>query len=384
MAGMSLQGFLFTWLLVGVLERPADEAGFARSLAEFPPLAMLLLGGLFGDRFNGRSYLSLMHVLVAIPPLLVAAIYLHGSLSYWWVVAFGMLMAGIQSLSDPARQSMLSRVSVLDLQRSVTIMVICTTLVGQFGVYLGGRLESVGLETVLAAQSALFIFGLVATRALPSMPVTHPGKQERPRIVEGLRIVWQTPLIRNIIGLNFISSLFNAGAYIIGLPYIVREVYFGDAAFYAAVMIVFSLGSIGSNIVLLYFMPLSYPGRLYLVLQLTRIGILGLLWLQPSLWLFYLLMLAWGLNMGVTSTLVRTTVQELADAKHRSQILSVLLFSFIVSSPISSILLGLLIAQSTPMTALLPGIVMSLLIFIVGVTRSGLWGYRSASAEAAA
>lgn len=376
---MSLQGFLFTWLLVGILERPADEAGFARSLAEFPPLAMLLLGGLFGDRFNGRSYLSAMHILIALPPIAIAAVYLNGSLSYWWVVAFGMSMAGIQSLSDPARQAMLSRVSILDLQRSVTIMVICTTLVGQLGVYLGGRLESIGLETVLACQSAVFILGLLATRALPSLPVAYAGRQERPRIVQGLKAAWRSALIRNIIGLNFISSLFNAGAYIIGLPYIVREVYHGDAAFYAMVMIVFSLGSIGSNVALLYFMPLQYPGRLYLLLQLTRIGILGLLWFRPSLWLFYLLMAAWGLNMGVTSTLVRTTVQELADAKHRSQILSVLLFSFIVSSPISSILLGLLIAQSTPMTALLPGIVISLLIFVVGVTRSGLWGYRSAS-----
>ena len=377
---MSLQGFLFTWLLVGVLERPADEAGFARSLAEFPPLAMLLVGGLFGDRYNGRAYLSVMHVLVALPPLLIAAVYLQGGLNYWWVVAFGMLMAGIQSLSDPARQAMLNRVSPLDLQRSVTIMVICTTLVGQFGVYLGGRLETLGLSTVLACQSALFIFGLFATRALPSLPVAYRSKQERPRLTEGLKIVWHTPLIRNIIGLNFISSLFNAGAYIIGLPYIVREVYHGDAAFYATVMIVFSLGSIGSNVALLYFMPLQHPGRLYLILQLTRIAILGLLWLQPSLWLFYVLMVAWGLNMGVTTTIVRSTVQELADPTHRSQILSVLLFSFIVSSPISSILLGLLISQSSPMTALLPGIVISLLIFVIGVSKSGLWAYRSPSA----
>ena len=34
MAGMSLYGFLFTWLLVGVLEQPADKAGVARSIAE--------------------------------------------------------------------------------------------------------------------------------------------------------------------------------------------------------------------------------------------------------------------------------------------------------------------------------------------------------------
>tara|TARA_Y100001934_G_scaffold250995_1_gene313783 strand:- start:2859 stop:4010 length:1152 start_codon:yes stop_codon:yes gene_type:complete len=381
MAGMSLQGFLFTWLLVGILERPADEAGFARSLAEFPPLVMLLLGGLLGDRYNGRSYLSVMHILMALPPLLVCYVYLDDALSYWWVVAFGMVMAGIQSLSDPARQAMLSRVATLDLQRSVTIMVICTTLVGQFGVYLGGRLESVGLATVLVCQSALFLAGLGAVRALPSMPATHTGSQERPRIGEGLKIVWRSKLIRDLITLNFISSLFNAGAYIIGLPYIVREVYQGDAAFYAMVMIVFSIGSIGSNVGLLYFMPLRFPGRLYLLLQLTRIGVLGLLWLKPPLWLFYLLMVAWGLNMGVTTTLVRSTVQELADAKYRSQILSVLLLSFIVSSPISSILLGVLIAQSSPMTALLPGIFISLLIFVLGVMGSGLWNYRSISAD---
>ena len=91
--------------------------------------------------------------------------------------------------------------------------------------------------------------------------------------------------------------------------------------------------------------------------------ILGILWLQPSLWLFYMVMVAWGLNMGVTTTLVRTTVQELAPETYRAQILSVLLLSFVVSSPISSILLGLLIAETTPLAAMLPGIVISLLIF---------------------
>ena len=49
MAGMSLQGFLFTWLLVGTLETPADQVGIARSLAEFPPLLILLLGGVLGE-----------------------------------------------------------------------------------------------------------------------------------------------------------------------------------------------------------------------------------------------------------------------------------------------------------------------------------------------
>jgi len=384
MAGMSLQGFLFTWLLVGVLQRPADQAGFARALAEFPPLAVLLLGGLLGDRFNGRSYLAWMHVLMSLPPLLIAAVYAGGTLSYWWVVLFGVLMAGIQALSDPARQSVLSRVARMDVQRAVTLMTIVTSLIGLGGFYIGGQLESLGLVTVLCAQAAVFFLGLFAVLRLPALPMPPVAPQSlQHRLTAGVRAIWRLPLVRNIIALNFLSSLFNAGAYIIAIPYIATEVYGGDAGFFATVMIVFTAGSILSNVLLLSVMPLSRPGRLFLLMQISRVIILGVLWLQPSLWLFYLAMFAWGLNMGVTTTMVRTTVQELAEPALRAQILSVLLLSFMVSSPISAALLGLLISASTPLTALLPGIAVSLLIFVIGVSGSGLWGYRSVLADAA-
>jgi predicted MFS family arabinose efflux permease len=382
MAGMSLQGFLFTWLLVGVLERPAHEAGFARSLAEFPPLLVLFLGGLLGDRLNGRTFLATMHVLMALPPLLIAAVYGMDLLGYWWVVLFGVLMASIQALSDPARQSLLSRVARLDTQRAVTVMIISTTLVGMSGFYLGGRLDALGLSTLLVVQSILFFAGMFAVLQLPSLPTTVAAGM-RPKLSSGLAAVWNAPLVRNIIGLNFLSSLFNAGAYIVAIPYIVKEVYQGDAAFFAMVMIVFTAGSIGSNVLLLVFMPILRPGRVFLLMQLTRVAILLLLFMQPSLWLFYLAMFAWGVNMGVTTTLVRTTVQELADPGHRSQILSILLVSFMVTAPVSSLLLGLLIEHTTPLSALLPGVVISLLIFVIGMWKSGLWQFQTAPAAPA-
>ena len=378
MAGMSLQGFLFTWLLVGTLETPADQAGFARSLAEFPPLLILLLGGVLGDRLNGRHLLSVMHLLMALPPLLIVAVHQQNQLSYSWVVVFGVLMASIQALSDPARQSILSRVSKLDVQRSVTIMTVFTSSVGIAGFYLGGRLDTLGLTNVLLIQSAIFAIGVLATWRLPDLPAT--GSPERVSasagIRTGLKALWALPLVRNVIGLNFLSSLFNAGAYIVAIPFIIKEVYFGDAAFYATIMIIFTVGSIGSNVVLLLFMPLARPGRLFLVMQLTRTAVLLLLWLQPVTWVFYLGIFAWGLNMGITTTMVRTTVQELAPVQVRAQILSVLLLSFLVSSPVSSLLLGLLISQTTPLDALLPGIVISAIIFGVGIRWSGLWQYR--------
>jgi hypothetical protein len=375
MAGMSLQGFLFTWLLVGTLDTPADQVGIARSLAEFPPLLILLLGGLMGDRFNGRHFLTLMHLLMAIPPLVIIGVFESGRLNFAWVVVFGVLMACIQALSDPARQSALSRVSRLDVQRSVTIMTVFTSTVGIAGFYLGGRMDALGLSTVLVIQALIFAVGMIATWRLPDLPMPQP-LSARPELGTGIRALWQTPLVRNVIGLNFVSSLFNAGAYIVAIPYIVKEVYQGDAVFFAMVMTIFTVGSIGSNLVLLLFMPLARPGRLFLIMQVTRALILTLLYCQPSLWLFYAGIFAWGLNMGVTTTMVRTTVQELAPLDVRAQILSVLLFSFLISSPISSILLGYLISQTTPLAALLPGIFVSIVIFVLGAGWSGLWTYR--------
>ena len=377
---MSLQGFLFTWLLVGVLEIPADQAGVARSLAEFPPLAMLLIGGALGDRFNGRSYLAAMHLLMCVPPLAVAMVFQLGLLSYWWVVTFGVLMAGIQSLSDPVRQSTLARVARFDIQRAVTIMTIATSLVGIGGMYVGGQLEKLGLATVLLIQSLTFLAGVVAVWRLPSLPGARSA--QRPNIGAGLKAVLRLPLVRNAIGLNFLSSLFNAGAYIIVIPYIVKEIYLGDAETFALVLIIFTIGAIGSNVALLAFMPLRRPGRLFLILQLTRVAILCVIWVQPRLMLFYAALVVWGINQGMTTTLARAIVQELAPPEQGARILSVLIFSFMVSAPVSAILLGVLVERFDPMTGLVPGMAISLVIFGIGILKSGLWPYQSNSASA--
>jgi predicted MFS family arabinose efflux permease len=375
MAAMSLQGFLITWLLVGVLQTPADRVGFGRALIEMPGLAILLIGGVLADRTDGRRLLIWMHLAIAVPSLAIAAMVRSDLLSFWVVIAFGIAVSGLQAISDPARQSILSRVTRTDIQRTVTIMTIVTSLAGLGGVWVGGQLDGIGLFVVLLLQAGCFALGADAARRMPPMPPA-PGRG-RPDLLAGVKASWNIPLIRNIIGLNFLSSLVNAGAYIVAIPFIVKEVYHGDATFFASVMIVFTAGSIGSNVILLRFMPLLRPGRLFLLMQLTRVVILGLLWMKPSLWLFYAVMFAWGFNMGVTTTLVRTTVQELAEGVHRAQILSVLLVSFMISAPLSSMLLGNLIAGFDPLTALIPGIVISLVIFAVGVTSSSLWQYEA-------
>ena len=372
LVGMTLQGFLVAWMLAGLLKVSPFEYGLSRALIEIPPMLMLLVGGLWGDRIDSRKLLTITAIAIAVPPIVFA--FLVDYISYWGVVLFSMTIAILQSLSDPARQSIISRVTRTDIQRTITLVTVVTTFVGLGGFWIGGKLEILGLSNVLLLEAGAFLLSIIALRKLPRLP---PLRTSRTNIKNGIKLLWDLPLVRNVIALNFVSSLFNAGAYIVGMPYIVTNVYEGDAAFYATTMLWFTAGSIGSNILLLLIMPLKYPGRLFLVFQITRIAILASLWFQPPSWLFFLIVMLWGINMGVTSTLVRTTVQELAPPSHRTQILGFLLFSFMVSSPISALILGALISVTDPMTALLPGIPISLLIFGIGLFASGLWNFRS-------
>src|SRR4030095_4291825 len=262
MAAMSLQGFLITWMLVGILDTAPQIVGYGRMLMEMPPLLVLLLGGVVADRVDGRALLTGMHVAVALPPLAIAAAVVAGALSFWVVIAFGIAVAMIQAVSDTAPASLLSRVARTDIQRTVTLMTIVTSLVGLGGVWLGGRIDKLGLATVLLLQSLMFVAGAAAVRRLPTYPVRPTSRVD---VFGGIKAVWRAPLIRDIIGLNFLSSLFNAGAYVVAIPFIVKDVYGGDAAFFSTVILVFTAGSIGSNVLLLRFMPLLRPGKLFIL-----------------------------------------------------------------------------------------------------------------------
>ena len=371
---MTLQGFLLQWLLVFHLEVEAMELGISRALVETPPLAMLLIAGVVADRVDGRRVLIALSIAACIPPLLMAGA--ADRASYWIVVAFGVVMALLQSATDPSRAAMMNRITRIDIQRTVTLTTVVTMAISLGAIWLGGRLETVGIGTVLALQAALFAVSAGAVTRLSPQP---PGAGVGLDLARGLRALWRLPLVRNVIAINFVSAMFNAGAYVVVLPLIVREVYAGDAAFLASMFIAFTIGSAGSNVVLLVLMPLRRPGRVFVVMQLTRLVILAALWAEPPAWAFFVLISCWGVNMGVTSTLARTTVQELAPGEHRAKILAILLASFMVAAPVSALILGFVVQVGGASGGLLPGVAVSLVIFLVARYSSGLWSFESPS-----
>jgi len=105
--------------------------------------------------------------------------------------------------------------------------------------------------------------------------------------------------------------------------------------------------------------------------------ILVMFWIGPHLAILIIATFLWGLNMGITSTTSRAIVQESAREPFRARILSVYNAGAIGSQPFGALLLGFVIVAVGPLNAVVPGMLVSVAIFSVGMAASPIWRYRS-------
>ena len=374
-----MQQLLITWILVGMLHETPERVGIAQMLIGIPGLIFMLWGGVMGDRLDGRLLLVRVHYLSAIPPLILAFSAYIGALGYWVLIITSLASSLLNSSSAPVRNTILNAVAGRNLQFAISLSTGIGSMAAIVGTKLGGELENLGLGFVLITQALVFIFGGLMTHQLesakPSVPESKQSAMET--ILEGLQHVWHFKLCRDLVALNFLSSLFNAGAWIVAIPFIINRVYEGDATFLANMLIIFTFGSLLANFGLLKFMPLRFPGRLYLVMQISRIAILLLIWIQPIEIFLWLAALLWGFNMGITTTTSRLMIQEFASAQFRARIMSIFTLAMMTSTPVGSLILGYIIGIWGPLNALIPGMFASLIIFLVGSFKTGIWNYQS-------
>ena len=186
----------------------------------------------------------------------------------------------------------------------------------------------------------------------------------------------QSPVVLSVLTINFVALIFNAGAFNIVVPYMVKRIYDGGAADLGILMIVFYTGASLSNVIMLI-APQRFPGKLYVICQLTRAFVVALVWFAPGQTLLTTLLFLWGLNMGMTSNLARTLIQAGSPSQFLGRILSLFNLGMLVAIPIGVMTLGQIIEAFDTVTALIPAMVVSIGLFLAGLSVTQLWHYRS-------
>jgi len=375
----AMQQLLLSWLLVGILLLPADQVGMIQALIGLPGIALMLWGGASADRTDARSFLLKVYAVAWLFPLALFGMTEIGLLNIWTVSLFGIVMSTAISFSSPAQQAILNRVVGTDVQRGVTAATAVGFIVQMVGLILAGQMEIVGVGNVLLIQSASLVLGLLTVMKIAPLP-TAPRDNKISTfdsMFDGFRASYKNKNIFHTLTITFTSGVFNAGAFMTALPFIVKRVYDGDALGLATIMIVFYAGATISNIIQFRIMPLEKPGLWFLIMQFTRIFIIYLVWIQPEWWVLMAVLFVWGLNMGVTTNLSRAIMQEASEPEYLARVLSVYTLGMMGSIPVGALVIGFIIEGFGTMNAMLPAIFISAAVCIYGFAFTDLSKYTS-------
>jgi len=374
----AMQQLLLSWTLIGILEVPASQVGLIQAAAGIPGIFVMLLGGVRADDTDPRTLLIRVYLFAPVLPLFLITVVQLQQLSIQAVLLWALGMSFCVSYSSPAQQTILNRIASSSVQKAVSAATAVGFLVQIFGLGIAGTIDKFGLSPALAFQATCVGLGAFAVRRLhPQPPVIQKTESPFKNLADGFREIYKQRDIMQTLIINFTSSVFNAGAFMTVFPFIVKEIYGGNAFLLSFLMVIFYAGATISNLLMIRVMPLVRPGRIFLIMQLSRMVILGLIWFKPVFWIFALACVGWGLNMGVTMTLARTIVQESATAEYRARIMSVYSLGLLGSAPIGALILGSLIDSLGILNALIPAISISIGLFMYGIMFTNVYNYRS-------
>ena len=372
---------LLPWLLAIYLEESATRIGLAQMIAQLPVVMLVLWGGWLGDRMDQRRLLIYLTGIMTIPPLVLAAIFYWGSVTYLVVVLYSVIMGCFMAFVQPARDALVNRVAGQRIQQVVTITVGLQWGVQIIGFAIGSTADFVGPTILLLLISLFMGAAMLAVKLIPPLEEIENEATDGivSQIKDGLRIAWSNLKIRTAMLQILALAVFFSGAYLVLLPVMIRELYGGGSLGLAGGFGFNLAGTVLATLVLMKTGRIRYPGRALIFGTVFSCSFLLTLTLPLVDWLFYLILFFWGAGGGLIVIMSRSIVQENAPDTHRARIMSIFSLAMMGGSPIGSLLMGLLIDQvGVHMATLFPviGMIITALFLVV---RLPLWAIQSAS-----
>jgi len=339
--GMGMQQVLFSWIVVDELQATGEWVGIAQTSTLLPGLLLWMVAGALADRWDPRRLLITLHLLGALPVLVLAWLISQGLVDLPILIGFGLVVGTLGTLAMPARDSLLTRVAGDDLMRAVTTMTAAQFGAQALGTLVAGLARFTGSPLMLVAQAAIFMSGAGAATRLPrARPESLiRGRLRLREVAGGMAEVARTPALRGPFLLVVAVGILFVGPYWVIFPLLVRDYYEAGIDALSVVLMLFPLGTILGSLVLRY-RGLRRKGRAALLAlvvgstcQLTvSIGIPFLAMLS--------LVLIWGLAGSVFINCSRTLFQQAAPERGRGRVLAIYQLGFAGGGPIGALLAG--------------------------------------------
>ena len=382
-----MQSVVFAWLVTMVLLEPAERVGLAQMSLLLPGMLLILIAGVLADRIGQRRQAAWSQLFAGLMPLLLAlAVYVQ-ALSFTVMVVYALLMGCASAFLTPARDGLLNHVAGENVQRTVMQASLCQFGFQILGYSFAGLADVVGAESILLVQSMVLLLGVWAYLQLREVAQSGPAAEHGQEDVltslrDGARTVFSNPLMRTVMLQNIAMGCFFMGAFIVGFPLVMRDVFAGSSGDLAVLNALNSLGLVVSIAALLRLGFVARAGRALVVAQALGSVVLLSTGLVNNHLFFMFLVFVWGICGGIAMPMSRTLMQQLAPPAQRARVMSFYAFSFMGAGPIGTLFCGYLANLFGPQQAIVISGVCMLSVLVIISLASPLWGSKLQQTEA--
>jgi predicted MFS family arabinose efflux permease len=201
------QGFL-----VYELTRSPRYLGFVGFAAGVPMWVLTLYGGVIADRFPRRSLLIVTQTAMMVLAFILAGLTFLQLVRPWHVILLALLLGVANAFDAPARQAFVSElVPREDLTNAIALNATMFNTATAVGPAVAGVTYALfGPAWCFTFNALSFIAVIVALRlmTLDPRPPFRPAGGAPAQLGEGIRYVLFQPVIRTVIGLVAVTSLF--------------------------------------------------------------------------------------------------------------------------------------------------------------------------------
>ena len=216
--GSFMQNAAILWH-VSLLVAPEHKGlalGFVGLVRVLPIVIFSLVSGVVADAFDRRRLMLGTNIAAAAVAIALAVLTLRGLTVVWPIYALAAVGAAVSAFDLPARQALVPTLVPREhLPNAIALSSIMLQLASVIGPSVGGLLIAAeGVASAYIVNAISFGFVIVALLLMtPEAPSKSAAVQKREDISlkaarEGLRFVFQSPLIRSTMILDFLVTFF--------------------------------------------------------------------------------------------------------------------------------------------------------------------------------
>jgi len=317
--GSQMQFVAINWH-VYLLTKSAFALGLVGLFRGVPIIVCSLAGGVVADAFDRKRAMIVTQSVMLLTAALLSAATLSGLKSVWPIYMLSALSAAAQAFDTPARQALMpTLVPEEDFPNAVSLGIIVFNIAIIVGPAIAGFiLAETGPAIIygLNALSFLAVIGAVIAMRTSGKPDLQRGRREAlslGALKEGLRFVWQTPIIVQTMTLDFAATFFASATLL--LPIFAQERLHVGARGYGFLAAAPAIGSVLTALVMARIGSFRKQGRL-VVASVAVFGVATAGFGVSTVYWLSLLMLAVTGAADTVSTVLRQTIRQLVTPNH--------------------------------------------------------------------